>query len=271
MVRKERVKSEKRQRRKREKIMLWKRREASGDRTTERGSHGCPFATRAAFGDAVRRAERYRLTERHKFENETALKWSFFLNRFGFGVRFLPKRHGSHHPCLKLVVNMMVNSEKDWTPYMDMEFDTLDEAWEHWCHYGKQVGFSTRKSFLNRSKLDEKVTTRGFVCSKHGVRLEDKRRVHSSHRDETRTNCHARLLVRLKRESVRSAGIKPKDAHELMSREAGGRDSLGYIASDHKTYLRTRREKAMKYGEAGCILMYFQNEQIKNPSFHYVA
>ncbi|XP_038713499.1 protein FAR1-RELATED SEQUENCE 5-like [Tripterygium wilfordii] len=210
------------------------------------------------------------------------------------------------------VVNMMVNSEKDWRPYMDMEFDTLDEAWEHWCHYGKQVGFSTRKSFLNRSKLDEKVTTRGFVCSKHGVRLEDKRRVHSSHRDETRTNCHARLLVQLKRESgkyvvydfvaehnhqlhlpqttymmrsqrkisevqacaidlVRSAGIKPKDAHELMSREAGGRDSLGYIASDHKTYLRTRREKAMKYGEAGCILRYFQNEQIKNPSFHYVA
>ncbi|XP_038711749.1 protein FAR1-RELATED SEQUENCE 5-like [Tripterygium wilfordii] len=169
------------------------------------------------------------------------------------------------------VVNMMVDSEKDWTPYMEMEFDTLDEAWEHWCHYGKQVGFSTRKSFLNRSKLDEKVTTRGSVCSKHGVRLEDKRRVHSSHRDETRTNCHARLLVRLKRESVRSAGIKPKDAHELMSREAGGRDSLGYIANDHKTYLKTRREKAMKYGEAGCILRYFQDEQINNPSFHYVV
>ncbi|XP_038700657.1 protein FAR-RED IMPAIRED RESPONSE 1-like [Tripterygium wilfordii] len=206
---------------------------------------------------------------------------------------------------------MSVDNDKDWTPYIDMEFNTLDEAWEHWCHYGKQVGFSTRKSFVNRSKLNGKVTSRGFVCSKEGVRQEDKRRVHSNHRDETRTNCHARLFVRLIQKSgkyivydfvdehnhqlhlpqttymmrsqrrisavqartidlVHSVGIKPTNADELMSREAGWRDSLEYIASDQNTYLRTRREKAMKYGEAGSILRYFQDEQIKNPSFHYV-
>ena len=35
-------------------------------------------------------------------------------------------------------------------------------------------------------------------------------------------------------------GIKPKEIHELMSREAGGRANLGYIGIDQKTYLQTR-------------------------------
>ena len=34
--------------------------------------------------------------------------------------------------------------------------------------------------------------------------------------------------------------IKPKEIHELMSREAGGRANLGYIGIDQKNYLRTR-------------------------------
>ena len=31
-------------------------------------------------------------------------------------------------------------------------------------------------------------------------------------------------------------GIKPKEIHELMSREVGGRDNLGYTRIDQKNY-----------------------------------
>lgn len=37
-----------------------------------------------------------------------------------------------------------------------------------------------------------------------------------------------------------ASGIKPKEMHELMSREAGGRANLGYTGIDQKNYLRTR-------------------------------
>ncbi|XP_038699685.1 protein FAR1-RELATED SEQUENCE 5-like [Tripterygium wilfordii] len=68
-----------------------------------------------------------------------------------------------------------------------------------------------------------------------------------------------------------SAGIKLKKAHELMSRQAGGRSNLGFTKDDQKYYLRTKREKDMEYGEAGSILRYFQEETIKNPSFNYAV
>uniref|UniRef100_A0A2N9IRV2 Uncharacterized protein n=1 Tax=Fagus sylvatica TaxID=28930 RepID=A0A2N9IRV2_FAGSY len=51
-----------------------------------------------------------------------------------------------------------------------------------------------------------------------------------------------------------SSGIKPKAAHELMSREAGGRANLGYTDRDQQNYLRTRRQRNLMYREAGCLL-----------------
>ena len=66
-----------------------------------------------------------------------------------------------------------------------------------------------------------------------------------------------------------SSRIKPKAAHELMSREAGRRANLGFIELDQKNYLRTRRQKNLIYGQAACLLGYFQEQLTKNPSFQY--
>jgi zinc finger SWIM domain-containing protein 3 len=52
-----------------------------------------------------------------------------------------------------------------------------------------------------------------------------------------------------------------------MSREAGGRANLGYTKLDQKNYLQTRRQKNLIYGEAGCLLRYFQEQSVKNSSF----
>ncbi|XP_040992380.1 protein FAR1-RELATED SEQUENCE 7-like [Juglans microcarpa x Juglans regia] len=160
----------------------------------------------------------------------------------------------------------------DWIPKMGMDFDTLEEAWKHWEKYGKQMGFNVRKHFANKSKIDGEITSRGFVCSKEGVRQTDKRN-YQTHREETRTNCPVRLSVNLDRETRKykvydfvlehnhilrppenmrqldrnmsgvqdftidltlTSGIKPKAAPELMCREVDGRANLGYIDLNHR-------------------------------------
>jgi zinc finger SWIM domain-containing protein 3 len=68
-----------------------------------------------------------------------------------------------------------VNTLIDWTPQVGMEFNTIDDAWNYWGNYGKQMGFGVRKGFQNKSRLDGKVTSRGFTCCKEGVRKIDKR------------------------------------------------------------------------------------------------
>ena len=58
------------------------------------------------------------------------------------------------------------------------------------------------------------------------------------------------------------AGLTPSEAHGLLVIEAGGRQNLGYVLEDHKTYLRTRRQKDIKYGDLGCILRYFEEQKL---------
>nr|XP_027109039.1 protein FAR1-RELATED SEQUENCE 5-like [Coffea arabica] len=45
-------------------------------------------------------------------------------------------------------------------------------------------------------------------------------------------------------------GLSLKQSHELMEKEAGGMENVGYTREDLKRYLRTRRERSLKYGEA---------------------
>ena len=65
------------------------------------------------------------------------------------------------------------------------------------------------------------------------------------------------------------AGIGPKAAHELASRQVGGPLNLSYTLRDHKNYLRFKRQREMAYGQAGSMLKYFQEKIAENPSFQY--
>nr|XP_027087582.1 protein FAR1-RELATED SEQUENCE 5-like [Coffea arabica] len=51
-------------------------------------------------------------------------------------------------------------------------------------------------------------------------------------------------------ETSEDAGISLKQSHEFMGKEAGGMENVGYTREDLKRYLRTRRERSLKYGEA---------------------
>jgi zinc finger SWIM domain-containing protein 3 len=77
-------------------------------------------------------------------------------------------------------------------PQVGMQFDTVEDAWKFWLNYGKQMGFDVRKHYINKSKKDGKVTSRGFVCAKEGFRdIGDSLGIRD--RDDTRCNCHVRL------------------------------------------------------------------------------
>ncbi|XP_062185944.1 protein FAR1-RELATED SEQUENCE 5-like [Phragmites australis] len=65
------------------------------------------------------------------------------------------------------------------------------------------------------------------------------------------------------------SGIGPKAAHEFLGRYDGRSANLGYTHRDHKNYLQTKRQRDMLYGEAGCLLKYFQDKVVENPSFQY--
>ena len=65
------------------------------------------------------------------------------------------------------------------------------------------------------------------------------------------------------------SGIKLKDSYEFMGRQAGGRDALGYTKQDQKNYLHSKRQRELKYGEAGSLLRYFQKQRRENPSFYF--
>ncbi|XP_024178529.1 protein FAR1-RELATED SEQUENCE 5-like [Rosa chinensis] len=67
------------------------------------------------------------------------------------------------------------------------------------------------------------------------------------------------------------SGLKPKAAHQFFSQQVGGKENLGYIERDQKNYLRSKRQKAMAYGEAGSLLRYLHNQSCENPSFQYTV
>ena len=54
-------------------------------------------------------------------------------------------------------------------------------------------------------------------------------------------------------------GIRPKASHELAS----------YTLRDHKNYLQGKHQREMAYGQAGSMLVYFQDKITDNPSFQY--
>nr|XP_025877975.1 protein FAR1-RELATED SEQUENCE 5-like [Oryza sativa Japonica Group] len=70
-------------------------------------------------------------------------------------------------------------------------------------------------------------------------------------------------------ETADDAGIGPKAAHQLASIQVGGSLNLNYTLRDHKNYLQGKRQREMVYGQAGSMLMHFQDKIAKNPSFQY--
>lgn len=178
-------------------------------------------------------------------------------------------------------------------PKLGMGFDSEDHVYCFYNEYAARVGFSVRKDYVNRSKIDGAVASRRFTCFREGFRQKDRRDSNVKRpRKETRIGCLAQLIisrqpdgkyrithfeenhnhelvpacrVRLLRSQKRPTAVKSGETDEVNCM----RENFVYHPIDYRNKLPSKRTREMKQGEAESILEYFQSKQLKDPSFFY--
>ncbi|XP_030970696.1 protein FAR1-RELATED SEQUENCE 5-like [Quercus lobata] len=66
-------------------------------------------------------------------------------------------------------------------------------------------------------------------------------------------------------------GLKLKQSYELLSKQVGGYDNLGFTKQDHKNYLHTKRQRDMEHGAAASLRRYFSRQLKENPSYYFAT
>ncbi|XP_059632113.1 protein FAR1-RELATED SEQUENCE 5-like [Cornus florida] len=72
-------------------------------------------------------------------------------------------------------------------------------------------------------------------------------------------------------ELASDSGITPRNSNELMGRQAGGKDSVGYMKMHLQNHISTRRQNKLEYGEAGWLMKYFKTHSCEDPTFFYAC
>ncbi|XP_027067458.1 protein FAR1-RELATED SEQUENCE 5-like [Coffea arabica] len=144
--------------------------------------------------------------------------------------------------CSKLAENR--------TPELGMEFNSEEDVYKFYNKYAFKMGFSVRKDYLNKDK-DGVTMSRRYSCYKEGVKRKYEGDVIPKRTQApTKTGCGAKMVIVLLR------GTMKYRSHELMGKEACDLKNAGYTREDLKRYFRTRRERSLKYGEAGMLIDY---------------
>ncbi|XP_016652765.1 PREDICTED: protein FAR1-RELATED SEQUENCE 5-like [Prunus mume] len=199
--------------------------------------------------------------------------------------------------------------QKKLVPEIGMEFETEEEAFKFYNAYAYGVGFSIRRSKFHKEKcgkLRDRLFVCSAEGKREKNKCDGSVK---SHRAETRFGCLARMKIScrlndkycvtefvpehthvtsspckthffrshrnmslaqiVEADMADSSGIAPKATLELLSRQAGGRQNLGFIPVDYKNYLRSKRTREMRVGDTGGLLEYLQQMQLNDPNFFY--
>ncbi|KAJ1391554.1 FAR1 DNA-binding domain [Sesbania bispinosa] len=107
----------------------------------------------------------------------------------------------------------------DGVPKLGMGFDSEEHAYEFYNTYAGRVGFSVRKDYVNRSKVDGAVASRRFTCFREGFRQKDKRDMNVKRpRKETRIGCLAQLVISRQPDGrYHVTHFEEKHNHELVA------------------------------------------------------
>ncbi|GAV76615.1 LOW QUALITY PROTEIN: FAR1 domain-containing protein/SWIM domain-containing protein, partial [Cephalotus follicularis] len=88
-------------------------------------------------------------------------------------------------------------------PYVNQEFDNLDDVYNFYNYYALHKGFGIRRSSSSKSSVTEELIWKKFVCDKEGWRAKNKEKYDESEVvsrcRETRDGCMASLNVRWKK------------------------------------------------------------------------
>ncbi|KAL7183030.1 hypothetical protein ACSBR1_041670 [Camellia fascicularis] len=102
-------------------------------------------------------------------------------------------------------------------PFVGMEFDSEEDAYEFYNEYGRIVGFSIRRDYHTKSKKDGIMINRKFVCCKEGEKEKDKRNIIVKHpQHETRTKCNAFMYISFRRDLSKWVLMKFDDNHNHL-------------------------------------------------------
>lgn len=174
------------------------------------------------------------------------------------------------------------------TPFIGMEFDTIKMVDDFWEQYGRDVGFGGRIHYGHKSRKDGVVLSKTYLCCRAGLKVEDKRRINSKRRPETRCECPVKFVVCLNREKGKYYVKQFIENHNHLLegkrtihliRAHRGSDKIQACDIDvsphaglgntttHRSHLRTKRSKNLPYGEAGAILDYFDKQSNLSSSF----
>jgi zinc finger SWIM domain-containing protein 3 len=70
-------------------------------------------------------------------------------------------------------------------------------------------------------------------------------------------------------DDAEKSGISIKQAIDLLSMQAGGRENLGFLDVDYKNYIHCKRRMALKKGDGRVVMEYFHKMQLEDPSYFY--
>jgi zinc finger SWIM domain-containing protein 3 len=200
-------------------------------------------------------------------------------------------------------------STLDGVPKLGMGFDSEEHAYEFYNTYAAQVGFSVRKDYVNRSKVDGAVASRRYTCFREGFRQKEKRGKNVKRpRKDTRIGCLAQLIIsrqsdgryhithfeekhnhelvaacrvhmlrsqkrlaatRVEDNIVAGSSALPKPASASNCRTVEGFNDLDYDPVDCEYQLPFKCTREIKEDEIEKIRHYFQSKKAKNPSFFY--
>ncbi|XP_010277289.1 PREDICTED: protein FAR1-RELATED SEQUENCE 4-like [Nelumbo nucifera] len=190
------------------------------------------------------------------------------------------------------------------TPYVGMEFDCEEATYYFYNEYAKRVGFGIRKRFVRRSKIDNEVIGRTYVCSREGEKVQRKT---DNPRPTTRLGCKA--MMKVKRcfsgkwvvinffeqhnhelnpkcircfQSHRKTGERKNNVIRnwrsqilmpnivaTVTQQAGGLENLQFTEKGWRNYFEGEHRESLSVGDAQTISDFFMHMQILNPGFFY--
>ncbi|GAA0140892.1 hypothetical protein LIER_02162 [Lithospermum erythrorhizon] len=178
-------------------------------------------------------------------------------------------------------------SASDVDKWQSLHFTSVDDAYSFYCDHAHRLGFSMRKGKqIRRDTRNQKIDFffyMYYVCNNHGLKREfDSTYVIMSWFDEhshplhppelahyIKSNRHINEFQTKLIENNAYAGLYVKSSYKLISKAAGGRSNVGYLMSDLKNYLRSKRATKMAPGDLSILLELWSFEVKSKINFFY--
>ncbi|XP_042432870.1 protein FAR1-RELATED SEQUENCE 5-like [Zingiber officinale] len=208
---------------------------------------------------------------------------------------------------MKMIQRSPPLSTDELVPKIGMEFQIEEEAYDFYLKYAKQVGFDIRRTRTHNDNSGRLIDRTFCCSAQGKRGKDKRDIYVKQSRAETRFGCDAKLRISCRNndkfcvvnfikehnhylsspnkthlyrchrnisssaaiqiEMTSEVGIPPKASHDLMMRQAGGRENLGFIPEDYKNYLQSKRTRNMRVGGTGGVLEYLQKMQCDDPNF----